>query len=128
MSPFLKRSNTDKILIPAGSAPCTMQFKFENKHSTLLEKVFLSYEIKVTPPSVETIRLGRRRRAKATLDLLDSKLISHREILEISSAKVMELEREAIDLQTQMNEKIARFKHLKILGVREQQQTKSNKN
>jgi len=111
MSPFLKRSSTDKILIPAGSAPCTMQFKFKNKHSTLLEKVFLSYRIIVTPPSVETVRLGRRRRAKATLDLLESKLISHREILETSSAKVMKLEREAIDLQTEINEKITRFKH-----------------
>merc|ERR1712238_394458 len=111
MSPFLKRSNSDKILIPAGSAPCTMQFKFKNKHSTLLERVFLSYRIIVTPPSVETVRLGRRRRAKATLDLLESKLISHREILKTASAKVMKLEREGIDLQTEMNEKIARFKN-----------------
>merc|ERR1712238_357044 len=111
MSPFLKRSNSDKILIPAGSAPCTMQFKFKNKHSTLLERVFLNYRIIVTPPSVETVRHGRRRRAKATLDLLESKLISHREILKTASAKVMKLEREGIDLQTEMNEKIARFKH-----------------
>jgi uncharacterized protein (UPF0335 family) len=123
-------------LIPAGSAPCTIQFKFENNYSSLLEKVRLSYKIKVTPPSVETIRLGRRRRAEATLNLLESKLLSQRQILETTSAKVIELEGETADLQNEINERIGRIESVRadeerlreMLGVREQQRPKNNNN
>ena len=44
MGPFLKHARTEKILVPIGSAPCIMQFKFQNNQSTLLEKVSLSYK------------------------------------------------------------------------------------
>ena len=113
MAPFRKRSDTDKVLVPAGSAPCTMQFKFANNYSTLLEKVRLGYKIRVTPPPVETIKLGRRRRAKASLDILESELSSQRKILETSTTRVTELEREAIELQNQMNEKFTKLESIR---------------
>merc|ERR1711935_381176 len=62
MSLFRKKSDTHKILVPAGSAPCTMQLAFTNTYSTLLEKVRVGYKIRVTPPSAETLKLGRDRR------------------------------------------------------------------
>ncbi|MGK3735879.1 MAG: hypothetical protein ACI90V_002720 [Bacillariaceae sp.] len=113
-----------------------MQFKFENNYSSLLEKVRLSYKIKVTPPSVETIRLGRRRRAEATLNLLESTLLSQRQIFETTSAKVVELEGETTDLQNEINEKIGRIESVRadeerlreMLGVREQQRPPKNNN
>ena len=113
-----------------------MQFKFENNYSSLLEKVRLSYKIKVTPPSVETIRLGRRRRAEATLNLLESKLLAQRQIIVTTSAKVIELEGETTELQNKMNEKIGKIESLRadeerfreMLGVTEQQRPKNNNN
>ena len=113
MTPFRKKSETDKVLVPAGSAPCTMQFKFANNHSSLLENVRLGYKIRVTPPPVETIKLGRRRRAKASLDILESELSSQREILETSTTRVTELEREAIELQNEINEKLAKLESIR---------------
>ena len=88
--------------MPAGCAPCTMQFKFANNYSTLLEKVRLDYKIRVIPPSAETIKLGRRRRANSSLKLLESELSSQREILKTSNAHVAELEREAMELQDEI--------------------------
>jgi len=55
---------TGKFLV--GSVPCWIRFKFENDHSWIREKV-VSYKVTVTPPSLETLYAGRRRRAKACL-------------------------------------------------------------
>jgi len=109
MTPFRKRSDTQKILVPAESAPCTMQFLFTNNYSTLLEKVHLGYQIRVIPPSIETIQLGRRRRTKSSLKFLESEVLSQREILKTSAIRVAELDRDAIRLQNDINEKIARL-------------------
>lgn len=57
----------DTILVGAASAPCTLQFKFENNHSTLLEKVIVSYNIKVTSPSRELLLEIRRLRTESCL-------------------------------------------------------------
>ena len=40
----------------------------------LLEKVIVSYRIKVTPPSKDLLLEGRRRRAKACLTIIDDEL------------------------------------------------------
>lgn len=106
MGPFLKHASTEKILVPIGSAPCIMQFKFQNNHSTLLEKVSLSYKIKVTPPSVNTIQLGRRRRARATLDLLEHQTLKN------SCVKMKELQREVEYLEKEMNKTVAKIESL----------------
>jgi len=55
---------TGKFLV--GSVPCWIRFRFENDYSWLREKV-ISYKITVTPPSLDTLYAGRRRRAKACL-------------------------------------------------------------
>jgi len=55
---------TGKFLV--GSVPCWIRFKFENDYSWIREKI-VSYKITVTPPSLDTLQAGRRRRAKACL-------------------------------------------------------------
>ena len=83
---------------------------------------------------MEAIRLGRRRRAEATLNLLESKLLAQRQIIVTTSAKVIELEGETTELQNKMNEKIGKIESLRadeerfreMLGVTEQQRPKNN--
>jgi len=55
---------TGKFLV--GSVPCWIRFKFDNDFSWIREKI-ISYKVTVTPPSLETLRAGRRRRARACL-------------------------------------------------------------
>ena len=105
MAPFTKRTDTQKIVVSAGSTPCTMQFAFTNNGSTLLESVRLGYQIRVIPPSVETIKLGRSRRTKSSLKFLESEISSQREILETTIVSVVELERYVAKLQVEINEK-----------------------
>lgn len=59
---------SDQVLVGAGSVPCTLNFKFENKMSWIVE---LSYKIRVIPPERNLLLEGRRRRAKACLKALD---------------------------------------------------------
>jgi hypothetical protein len=59
---------SDQMLVGAGSVPCTLNFKFENKMSWIVE---LSYKIRVIPPNRNVLLEGRRRRAKACLKALD---------------------------------------------------------
>lgn len=113
ISSFGKKTDSERIVVPAGCAPCTMQFKFANNYSTLLEKVQLDYKIRVIPPSAETIKLGRRRRAKSSLQLLESELSSQREILKTSNSQVAELEREAMELQNEIINKGAKVEAIR---------------
>eukprot|EP00537_Pseudo-nitzschia_pungens_P014836 CAMPEP_0172407216 /NCGR_PEP_ID=MMETSP1061-20121228/73671_1 /TAXON_ID=37318 /ORGANISM="Pseudo-nitzschia pungens, Strain cf. pungens" /LENGTH=304 /DNA_ID=CAMNT_0013143147 /DNA_START=204 /DNA_END=1118 /DNA_ORIENTATION=+ len=62
---------TGKFLV--GSVPCWIRFKFENDYSWMREKV-ISYKVTVTPPSLETLGAGRRRRAKACLKAVEDDL------------------------------------------------------
>ena len=110
---FQKKSDTQKILVPAGSAPCTMQFSFTNNYSTLLEKVRLGYKIRVIPPAVETLKLGRTRRTKSAINFLESEIASQREILKESTARVAELDLDAIRLQNEIYEKTAKLELIK---------------
>jgi len=66
----------DTILVDSASAPGRLQFKFENKHSTLLEKVILSYEIKVTSPSKDSLLKSRRLRAESCLRAVEDDMRS----------------------------------------------------
>jgi len=66
----------DSILIDAATAPCTLQFKFENKHSTLLEQVIVNYEIKVTSPSKDLLIETRRLRAESCLQAVEDDIRS----------------------------------------------------
>lgn len=59
---------SDQVLVGAGSVPCTLNFKFENKMSWIVE---LSYKIRVIPPDRNVLLEGRRRRAKACMQTLD---------------------------------------------------------
>ena len=109
MAPFRKSVDTRKILVPAGSAPCTMQFIFTNTYSTLLEKVRLGYKIRVIPPSIEALKLGRERRLKSSLDFLESETSSQRKSLEKLTIRLTELDLEATRLKDEISEKITEF-------------------
>jgi hypothetical protein len=64
-----QKSQSDQVLVGAGSVPCTLNFKFENKFSWITE---VSYKIRVIPPSTELLVEGRRRRAAASMQALDN--------------------------------------------------------
>jgi len=64
---------TGKFLV--GSVPCWIRFKFDNDYSWIREKV-ISYKVTVTPPSLETLWAGRRRRAKSCLKAVTDDLKS----------------------------------------------------
>ena len=64
----------DTILVGAASTPCTLQFKFENKHSRLLDKVIISYDIKVTSPSKELLLKTRRLRTESCLQAIEDSI------------------------------------------------------
>ena len=89
-----------------------MQFAFTNTYSTLLEKVRVGYKIRVTPPSAETLKLGRDRRTKSSLNFLESEILSQREILQKSTIRVAELERDTTRLQDEINKRIAKLESI----------------
>jgi ParB-like chromosome segregation protein Spo0J len=64
-----QKTQSDQVLVGAGSVPCTLNFKFENKFSWITE---VSYKIRVIPPSAELLLAGRRRRAAASMQALDN--------------------------------------------------------
>jgi hypothetical protein len=113
MKPFLQQvraaggdltANTlvDKLLVGARSVPCTMQFRFENHYSTLLEKVSVTYRIQVTPPSPQMVMQGRRRRVLAALKALDNDLNPTLESMTTTSSQRAELQKEVEELQNQI--------------------------
>ena len=64
-----QKTQSDQVLVGAGSVPCTLNFKFENKFSWITE---VTYKIRVIPPSTELLLAGRRRRAAASMQALDN--------------------------------------------------------
>jgi len=86
-----------------------MQFIFTNTYSTLLEKVRLGYKIRVIPPSIEALKLGRERRLKSSLDFLESETSSQRKSLEKLTIRLTELDLEATRLKDEISEKITEF-------------------
>lgn len=92
----------DKVLVAAGSTPCTLQFKFENNKQTMLEKVQLTYHIRVVPPSPTLARDGRRRRARATLTKLDEDSTAMQEQLAQSLIQIPKLQFEIDNLTKEL--------------------------
>ena len=96
-----KTANTlsDTVLIGAPSTPCTLQFKFENKGSTLLDKVIISYSVKVTSPSRKLLLDTRRLRAESCLETIE------KDIKGIKVGSTKSLEKEIKKLEAEMKEK-----------------------
>lgn len=125
MKPFLQQIRTavrgdlasstlvDKILVGAGSVPCTMQFRFENHYTTLLEKVGVTYRIQVTPPSMEMVMQGRRRRTLAALKVLEEDLTATKESLLSSTQQREELAQEFGELKAQYDTILAQWQEVK---------------
>lgn len=89
-----------------GSVPCLIQFSFENDYSWYREKV-ISYRVTVTPPSLDTLRAGRRRRAKACLKAVaeDVKSANKRYTSATEQKVAMEKELEALYQQIEQKKK-----------------------
>jgi hypothetical protein len=121
MSKVTAGAVSDRVLVGAGSTPCTLQFKFENNYATLLEKVNLSYKIKVTPPSRAVLLEGRRRRARACLVALEGDREATVQKMGSISAERSVLEGEIVALRSEVDESQATVQAL----LAEEQQLKT---
>ena len=93
---------TVKFLV--GSVPCLIQFSFENDYSWYREKV-VSYRITVTPPSLDILKAGRRRRAKACLKAVADDLHSANKRYTSATQQKLAIEKELEVLYQQMEQK-----------------------
>ena len=55
----------------AGSTPCVLRFRFENRDAMSVE---VGYRVRVIPPPVDTVVEGRRRRTRRALDFVEEDL------------------------------------------------------
>mmetsp|Transcript_12727 Transcript_12727/g.18501 ORF Transcript_12727/g.18501 Transcript_12727/m.18501 type:complete len:331 (+) Transcript_12727:99-1091(+) len=62
-----QKAITGRFLV--GSVPCALIFTFDNEYSWFREKK-ITYKIKITPPSIESVAKGRRARARSALDVV----------------------------------------------------------
>ena len=90
---------TGKFLV--GTVPCWIRFKFDNDYSWLREKV-ISYKVTVTPPSLDTLYAGRRRRAKACLKAVGDDLTSADKRRRAANDQLTLLETELEELKLEM--------------------------
>lgn len=109
-APFSEHSSRqnhfeDRLLIGAGSAPCQLQFRFHNTYRTLLEKVVLSYRIKVTSPPKELLLKGRRTRTQACIRAIDEDLSKNREVMAKIDGQKEYLEEEIAKLKRSIMKK-----------------------
>merc|ERR1712176_414 len=86
---------TGKFLV--GSVPCLLKFTFDNEYSWFREKQ-ISYRLSVTPPTVEVLLAGRRRRARACRKATEDDLNSAKQRLEAATAQKSSLESEIAKL------------------------------
>eukprot|EP00751_Fragilariopsis_kerguelensis_P004498 CAMPEP_0170810626 /NCGR_PEP_ID=MMETSP0733-20121128/34757_1 /TAXON_ID=186038 /ORGANISM="Fragilariopsis kerguelensis, Strain L26-C5" /LENGTH=309 /DNA_ID=CAMNT_0011166593 /DNA_START=54 /DNA_END=984 /DNA_ORIENTATION=- len=95
---------TGKFLV--GSVPCWIRFKFDNDYSWIREKV-VSYKVTVTPPSLETLWAGRRRRAQSCLKAVtdDFKSADRRRKAAGDQRTVLEAELEELRLEVAQKSK-----------------------
>lgn len=93
---------TGKFLV--GTVPCWIRFKFDNDYSWLREKI-VSYKITVTPPSLETLYAGRRRRAKACLKAVGDDLKSADKRRKAANDQITLLESEVEELREELAQK-----------------------
>jgi septal ring factor EnvC (AmiA/AmiB activator) len=99
-----KEPITGKFLV--GSVPCLIQFQFDNDFSWMREKV-VSYKVTVTPPSLQTLAAGRRRRAKACLKAVteDCQAVETRYQAASDQRTMLESELEQLKLEIVQKEK-----------------------
>lgn len=93
---------TGKFLV--GSVPCLIQFSFENDYSWYREKV-VSYRVTVTPPSLDILKAGRRRRAKACLKAVADDLHSANKRYTSATQQKLSIEKELEVLYQQVEQK-----------------------
>jgi hypothetical protein len=93
---------TGKFLV--GTVPCWIRFKFDNDYSWLREKI-VSYKITVTPPSLETLYAGRRRRAKSCLKAVGDDLKSADKRRKAANDQITLLESELEELRVELAQK-----------------------
>ena len=93
---------TGKFLV--GTVPCLLKFEFDNSYSMFREKI-LSYRISVTPPSLETLMGGRRRRAKAVSKTVVDDLMSAKARLSSATSQKESLETGITKLEALLEEK-----------------------
>jgi chromosome condensin MukBEF ATPase and DNA-binding subunit MukB len=102
LSPFAGSRNnpivTDNLLVSAGSTPCTLQFRFENRNAMTIE---LGYRIRVIPPPRDTVREGRRRRSRACLSFLENDLSQLQSRYNVAETELTGLEQEVESLERQ---------------------------
>ena len=117
-APFTKHSQNqnryeDTILVGSGSVPCMLQFRFDNKYQTLLEKVIVSYRIKVTTPPKELIMRGRRKRGDTSMKLIEKDLNSQKESLAKVDGQIEYLEEEINKIKSSMMKRSNLLKSLR---------------
>jgi len=93
---------TGKFLV--GTVPCWIRFKFDNDFSWVREKV-ISYKVTVTPPSLDTLYAGRRRRAKACLKAVGDDLNSADKRRRAANDQLTLLETELEELKLEIAQK-----------------------
>lgn len=112
-----QKTQTDQVLVGAGSVPCTLNFKFENNFSWITE---VSYKIRVIQPSAEILLSGRRSRAASGLKALDNDIVQTNKRLNeaYSQRNVLKNEIESVLQQiqiTQMNLQQIREEEMKTM-------------
>lgn len=90
------------------SVPCQLVFTLDNTYSWFREKI-VSYTIKVMPPAIDTIKAGRRRRAKAALKVVAQDRTSAEERLAHAAAQkssllkaIQHIEKELLDRKSSL--------------------------
>lgn len=106
----------DTILVGQSIAPCTLNFKFENMMSTLLEKVIVTYEIRVTSPTKDLLFKTRQLRVKSCLAVIEDDIRSMS-----SGEKSLGLKQDIKSLESLIGEKSEEVGLL----IREEQRWKS---
>jgi hypothetical protein len=102
---------TGKFLI--GSIPCMITFSFENDYSYFREKV-VSYKVTVKPPSLDTLKAGRRRRATACLKAVQEDSSMTLNQLERAKEKKNDLQSEVETLKGRLEKLKNELAHLEV--------------
>lgn len=81
-----QKAITGRFLV--GSVPCALIFTFDNEYSWFREKK-ITYKIKITPPSIDSVSKGRRARAKSALEVvIDDKMSAESRLGRVSTEHV----------------------------------------
>jgi len=104
----LDRLNSDKK--PAKGkflvtkVPCLINFEFNNEYSWMREKQ-IQYRITVSPPSVSALQAGRRRRAVACQEVVETELKVVKARWDKVSAQKTALEEEVVKIEQELKAK-----------------------